>query len=195
MEVGFEIFVILVLVLLNGVFAMSELALVSVRRARLQVLERKGVAGAATGAAMGVSIDLLTAGLTLGLAAAAGAVIGGGAAWAAAVWKNQATPAGTSVVQLSDDMLQAMAEAGLLRYLAVIHFGRGRAAGGRAEIRPEWRSEVVAAVERRGADLRDQWAAARARQDALEPTAALVGMLEAIALAVLKQLYPATPAP
>jgi hypothetical protein len=148
-----------------------------------------GMAGAATGAAMGVSLDLLTAGLTLGLAAVAGAVVGGGAAWVAAVWKNQATPAGTSVVQLSDDMLQAMAEAGLLRYLAVIHFGRG--AGG-SEIRPQWRSEVVAAVQRRGADLREQWAVARARQDALEPTAALVAMLEAIALEVLAHLYPAT---
>jgi hypothetical protein len=148
-----------------------------------------GMAGAATGAAMGVSIDLLTAGLTLGLAAVAGAVVGGGAAWVAAVWKNQSTPAGTSVVQLSDDMLQAMAEAGLLRYLAVIHFGRG--AGG-SEIRPQWRSEVVAAVERRSADLKEQWAAARARQEALDPAAALVAMLEAIALEVLARLYPAT---
>lgn len=148
-----------------------------------------GMAGAATGAAMGVSIDLLTAGLTLGLAAAAGAVVGGGAAWVAAMWKNQATPAGTSVVQLSDDMLQAMAEAGLLRYLAVIHFGSGH--GG---IRPEWRSEVVAAVERRSADLKEQWVAARVRQPSLEPAGALVAMLEAIALDVLKRLYPATPA-
>jgi hypothetical protein len=146
-----------------------------------------GMAGAATGAAMGVSLDLLTAGLTLGLAAVAGAVVGGGAAWVAAVWKNQATPAGTSVVQLSDDMLQAMTEAGLLRYLAVIHFGRG--AGG-SEIRPQWRSEVVAAVQRRSADLEAQWAAARARQEALDPAAALVAMLEAIALEVLARLYP-----
>ena len=38
MEVAFELFVILFLVLLNGVFAMSELALVSVR-------ERCGAAG------------------------------------------------------------------------------------------------------------------------------------------------------
>jgi hypothetical protein len=153
-----------------------------------------GMAGAATGAAMGVSLDLLTAGLTLGLAAVAGAVVGGGAAWVAAVWKNQATPAGTSVVQLSDDMLQAMAEAGLLRYLAVIHFGRGAGAGGGdSEIRSGWRSEVVAAVQRRSADLKEQWATARAHQDVLEPTAALAAMLEAIAISVLRRLYPATP--
>jgi len=48
MAIGFEIVIILLLIVLNGVFAMSELALVSVRRARLAVLERKGVAGART---------------------------------------------------------------------------------------------------------------------------------------------------
>jgi putative hemolysin len=47
MDIGLEILIILLLILLNGVFAMSELALVSARRARLAVLERKGVAGAA----------------------------------------------------------------------------------------------------------------------------------------------------
>ncbi len=46
MGLGLELTVIFLLILLNGVFAMSELALVSARRARLMVLERKGVAGA-----------------------------------------------------------------------------------------------------------------------------------------------------
>ncbi len=150
-----------------------------------------GVAGAATGAAVGVSIDLLTAGLTLGLAAAAGAVVGGGAAWVAAVWKNQATPAGTSVVQLSDAMLQAMVEAALLRYLAVIHFGRDRADG--TDVQARWRDEVVAAVGRRSDDLNEEWSAARAGPQGLEPAAGLASMLESITLAVLERLYPATP--
>lgn len=48
MGIGLEILIILLLILLNGVFAMSEMALVSARRARLAVMERKGVAGAAT---------------------------------------------------------------------------------------------------------------------------------------------------
>src|SRR6516165_3571674 len=47
MVIGLEIILILLLIVLNGVFAMSELALASVRRARLAVLERKGVPGAA----------------------------------------------------------------------------------------------------------------------------------------------------
>ncbi len=48
MGLTLELLVVLLLIVLNGVFAMSELALVSVRRARLVVLERQGVAGAAT---------------------------------------------------------------------------------------------------------------------------------------------------
>ena len=42
MTIGSEIVVILLLILLNGLFSLSELALVSVRRARLAVLERNG---------------------------------------------------------------------------------------------------------------------------------------------------------
>ncbi len=48
MGLGLELLIVLLLVVLNGVFALSELALVSVRRARLMVLERQGVKGAAT---------------------------------------------------------------------------------------------------------------------------------------------------
>jgi magnesium and cobalt exporter, CNNM family len=48
MSIGLEIIIVLLLIVLNGVFAMSELALASVRRARIAVLERKGVAGATT---------------------------------------------------------------------------------------------------------------------------------------------------
>ena len=43
-----EIGAALLLILLNGLFALSELALVSVRRARLMVLERKRLPGAST---------------------------------------------------------------------------------------------------------------------------------------------------
>jgi putative hemolysin len=47
MGIALQILIVLLLILLNAVFAMSELALVSSRRARLAVLERKRVPGAA----------------------------------------------------------------------------------------------------------------------------------------------------
>jgi putative hemolysin len=52
MTIALEIVIIFLLILLNGLFSLSELALVSVRRARLAVLERKGVKGAAAATAL-----------------------------------------------------------------------------------------------------------------------------------------------
>lgn len=52
MAIGLELLVILLLVLVNGAFAMSELAIVSARRARLAAMQRRG-----SGAA-GVALDL-----------------------------------------------------------------------------------------------------------------------------------------
>jgi putative hemolysin len=46
MNIGFEILIILLLIVVNGLFSMSELALVSARRARLAVMEKKAVSGA-----------------------------------------------------------------------------------------------------------------------------------------------------
>ena len=47
MSIAFEIAVVLLLIVLNGVLSMSELAFVSSNRTRLAVLERKGVPGVA----------------------------------------------------------------------------------------------------------------------------------------------------
>lgn len=52
MSLGLEIVIILVLIVVNGLFSLSELALVSVHRARMAVLQRKGVKGAAFARAM-----------------------------------------------------------------------------------------------------------------------------------------------
>ena len=46
MSIGLEILIIFLLIVVNGLFAMSELALVSARRARLSVLEKKSHPGA-----------------------------------------------------------------------------------------------------------------------------------------------------
>jgi putative hemolysin len=46
MDLAFEIFVVVVLIVLNGLFSLGELALVSANRSRLMALERKNVPGA-----------------------------------------------------------------------------------------------------------------------------------------------------
>lgn len=144
-----------------------------------------GMAGAATGAAMGASVDLLVGGLTLGAATALGALVGGSAAFIAAAWKNRATASGTTVVQLSDEMMQAMVEAALLRYLAVAHYGRVE-----GEPRPSWKSEVGAAVQAHKGFLLPFWTAARTQPDGGRLAMALARELETIARKVLAGLYP-----
>jgi hypothetical protein len=143
-----------------------------------------GMAGAATGAAMGAGIDLLTGGLTLGAATALGAVIGGGAAYAAAAWKNRSSAGGQPQVQLGEDLLQAMAESLLLAYLAVAH---RTLAEGTATVPPSWRSEVIAAVEARRAELAAHWQRARTGGDDTA-VAPLARELEGIARGLLARL-------
>jgi hypothetical protein len=149
-----------------------------------------GMAGAATGAAMGASVDLLVGGFTLGAATALGALVGGGAAYIAAAWKNRATAAGSTVVQLSDEMIQAMADAALLRYLAVAHYGRGDA-GPENELTPFWTADVVAAVQAHWDRLAPFWVAARTQPDLGKLATALGRELEATTREVLARLYPA----
>ena len=149
-----------------------------------------GFAGAATGAASGASIDLVTGGMTLGAAAALGALIGGGAAFAGAAWKNRATPAGTTLVQLSDDMLQAMTAAALLRYLAVAHFDRSTNGVVSSEIAALWESRVAAAVEAKKDSLIRFWVEARTPQGKPQTTGTLDDELQKTLRPVLDELYP-----
>lgn len=144
-----------------------------------------GMAGAATGAAMGASVDLLVGGLTLGAAAALGALVGGGAGYLAAAWKNRATPGGATHVQLSDEMLHALAEAALLRYLAVVHHDRGM-----GELPASWPADVVAGVEVHRDRLAPFWAAARTQAEPARLASALARELEAIARELLQKIHP-----
>jgi hypothetical protein len=144
-----------------------------------------GMAGAATGAAVGAGIDLITGGLTLGAATALGAMLGGGAAYVAAAWKNRGTPSGQPQIQLGDELLQTFSEALLLAYLAAAHRSLRRGEGGTPAA---WRSEVVAAVEARRAALAGCWQQAREATDAASMVPLLARELEAIARGVLARV-------
>lgn len=153
-----------------------------------------GIAGAATGAGTGAAVDLVTGGLTLGAAAALGALIGGGAAFAGAAWNNRASPTGAATVQLSDDMLLALLVATLLRYLSIAHFDGESPAQETSDMAQRWKSKVAAAVARRRETLAGIWANARKPEHAPQATEDLGQALQASASDVLHELYPATPA-
>jgi hypothetical protein len=143
-----------------------------------------GMAGAATGAAMGASVDLLAGGLTLGAATALGALVGGSAAYLAAAWKNRASPGGATLVQLSDEMMRAMTQAALLRYFAVTHCAGGSQA--------RWNEHLAAAVEARRDLLAPYWMQARTQPNPSRLAQPLARELEGIVRPVLDRGYPRT---
>ncbi len=174
-------------------------------------LSQAGMAGAATGAAMGASVDLLAGGLTLGAAAALGALMGGGAAFGAAAWKNRGTAAGATSIQLSDDMLLALVEAALLHYLATIHAAHAQAhipgnlsapAGAASEVAPAaqvlaWRAAVEGAVKPRREFFVGRFAELRQGGDSkAEETGGQLGVdLQRVTEELLRKLYPPPSAP
>ncbi|HEX7890057.1 MAG TPA: DUF2868 domain-containing protein [Ramlibacter sp.] len=144
-----------------------------------------GMAGAATGAAMGAGLDLLTGGLTLGAATALGALIGGGTAFAAAAWRNRSSVSGQPQVQLGDELLQNFTEGLLLAYLVVAH----RTVREGEEAAPAaWRSEVIAAVEARRMELAARWQQARIAGDPATAVSPLAFELEEIARGLLARV-------
>jgi len=64
-----EIFVVVLLILLNGLFALGELALVSVNRTRIAMLERKGLAGAAQARVLSDDPQLFLPAVQIGITA------------------------------------------------------------------------------------------------------------------------------
>lgn len=141
------------------------------------------VGGLVTGALAGLKADLASGGLTMGGGLLAGGLIGalGAAGAARAVNRLQGTGGGS--VAWSDAALLAQAEAALLRYLAVAHFGRGRGDWAAGEAPPHWRAQVADALTPRSAEL-------PSARGAAAPAAALASVLTAAASDVLGRLYP-----
>ena len=148
---------------------------------------RAAMGGAASGAAMGASIDLLTGGLTLGAAAALGALAGGSFAFAGALWNNRTAPNGGTRVSLSDDMLMALAQACLLRYLAVIHLQRDTS-GLDPEARQEfWNNTAAEALQSHKKHILQLLDSARTGDSAQD---SLTSLMVEMTHQVLQKLYP-----
>ncbi|MEJ7807293.1 MAG: DUF3482 domain-containing protein, partial [Telluria sp.] len=106
-----------------------------------------GLLGAVvSGAATGLSADLMAGGLTFGAGALLGGVVGAltmaGAAWGF----NTQTDRNKTTVEFADEFLHTLLVGSVLRYLAVAHFGRGRGNFVEGEAPAFWQAEVEAAA-------------------------------------------------
>ena len=154
-----------------------------------------GLIGAViSGAATGLSADLMAGGLTLGGGALLGGVIGAltfaGAAWGF----NASTDRNHPTVQFADDFLKSLLVASILRYLAVAHFGRGRGNFVEGEAPAFWQAEVERAVAMHADALGHAWQRS-ARRSRMPPRRRRSSdeLVTGIAARTLEQLYPASP--
>jgi hypothetical protein len=150
-----------------------------------------GLLGAViSGAATGLSADLMAGGLTFGTGALIGGVVGAltlaGAAWGF----NTTTDRNQATVQFADEFLQTLLVGSILRYLAVAHFGRGRGNFVEGEAPPFWQEEVEQAVAFHASELGGLWQAVRAEPDAEKASARVHAVVVKVATRTLTQLYP-----
>ncbi len=145
-----------------------------------------GLLGAVvSGAATGLSADLMAGGMSFGAGALVGGIVGAltvaGAAWGF----NTSTDRNHATVQFADAFLQTLLVGSILRYLAVAHFGRGRGNFVEGEAPAFWQDEVERALAAAMPDPAPAWQAARGGDGA--PVEAVV---RRVARSTLEQLYP-----
>lgn len=143
-----------------------------------------------SGAATGLSADLMAGGLTLGTGALLGGVVGAltfaGAAWGF----NSQTARDQATMQFSDEFLRTLVVAGVLRYLAVAHFGRGRGNFIDGEAPAFWQTEVEQAVAVDDDALTALWHYLRTEGNQDAEAAQTLIVIQRIASRVLARLYP-----
>ena len=153
-----------------------------------------GLLGAVlSGAATGLSADLMAGGLSLGAGALLGSVVGAlgfaGAAWGF----NSSTDRDQTTVRFTDEFMRTLLVASVLRYLTVAHFGRGRGHFSQGEAPAFWQAEVERAVAAEEAAVSRLWQTLQrpsAPEDA--STGAAQALVQRITSSVLQRLYPAT---
>ena len=152
-----------------------------------------GLLGAVvSGAATGLSADLMAGGMTFGAGALLGGVVGAltmaGAAWGF----NTSTDRNKTTMEFADEFLHTLLVGSILRYLAVAHFGRGRGNFVEGEAPPFWQAEVETAVGAAGATPADLWQSIRAAAVGDKAEAQVQAAVTDIAKRVLARLYPGT---
>jgi Domain of unknown function (DUF3482) len=146
--------------------------------------------GVLTGALAGLKADLATGGLTMGAGALVGGLLGGLGGAGIARGLNKLTGVERASLYWPDDFLDGLLRAGVLRYLAIAHYGRGRGRFVEGESPPFWFDTVQSLIAERTDALHAIWSQARTG-NAPESTAGdIEHELCDLTADVLTRLYP-----
>ena len=150
-----------------------------------------GLIGAiVSGAATGLSADLMAGGLTFGAGALLGGVVGAltmaGAAWGF----NASTERNQTMMFFADDFMHTLVVSSVLRYLAVAHFGRGRGNFVEGEAPAFWQERVEQQCAAHAGALERAWQQARSGADKGDAARQLEEVIGAITRGTLAALYP-----
>ena len=146
--------------------------------------------GFMTGAVSGLAADLAAGGITFGAGLLTGGVLGALGAAGLARGFNLMRGSKETTVRWSDEFLDGLVQAALLRYLAVAHYGRGRGEWSASEHPPFWKHAVAAVLESRRVPLAAIWARRGEHCDSANLIAALQDFLAGAATELLENLYP-----
>ncbi|MEJ7668171.1 MAG: DUF3482 domain-containing protein [Casimicrobiaceae bacterium] len=146
--------------------------------------------GFVTGAVSGLAADLAAGGITFGAGLLTGGVLGALGAAGLARGFNLMRGSKETSVRWSEEFLDGLVLAALLRYLAVAHYGRGRGEWSASEHPPFWKNAVAAVLESRRAPLAAIWAQRGEKCSAANLTAALQDFLASVTTELLENLYP-----
>src|SRR5262249_8521727 len=105
--------------------------------------------GVVSGALSGLAADLAAGGLTFGAGLLVGGLVGAFGGAGAAKAFNRMTKIQGLKMRWSDEFLEGLTKAALLRYLAIAHYGRGRGEWKQGEYPPHWKAEVDAVAAER----------------------------------------------
>ena len=119
-----------------------------------------------------------------------------GGSFAGAAWGfNSGTDRTEPTMQFTDAFLRTLLVAGVLRYLAVAHFGRGRGNFVESEAPAFWQDEVEQAVARHEGAVAEVWKDVRREKSGELAAERAQPVITAITSDVLARLYPDVPQP
>lgn len=148
------------------------------------------VGGFVTGAASGLTADLMAGGLTFGGGALVGGIVGAAGGTLAAHTFNVIKGESDARVRWSPEFLQSALESLILRYLAVAHFGRGRGNFSEGEFPDAWKKDVAEVVGALAGRIRELPPSGAKGDRDPRPVGQFESLVKDALMATLLKLYP-----